>query len=163
MSHILILLNKLEAFAASACYGLVAFALVLDVLARELFNHSIFGIQRAAVYLVIATAYLGMGLATGENKHLRPRFADGWLPASWQTGLKRLSDLVATILFALMGYLSLQLVATSFQWQDQASMLNIPLWTLQWVMPYGFLSCSLRYAMYFFNPSLKPQEAGGEA
>jgi len=156
-------LFKFEAVLASTCYACVALALILDVASRELFSHSIFGIQRIAVFMVIATSYMGMGLAAGQNKHLRPRFADNWLPPTWQPYIARISDLVSALLFFSMGMVCLELVLTTYQWQDQASMINIPLWTIQWVMPYGFFSTALRYGAFSMSPDLKPQEAGAEA
>jgi len=136
---------------------------MLDVASRELLNHSIYGIQRIAVFMVIATSYMGMGLAAGQNKHLRPRFADQWLPLAWRPAIARTSDLVSALLFLAMGIVCVELVYTTYQWQDQASMIKIPLWTIQWVMPYGFFSTAIRYGAFALRPDLKPQEAGAEA
>jgi TRAP-type C4-dicarboxylate transport system permease small subunit len=154
-------LFNIEAFLASTCYILVALAIILDIAAREFFQFSIFGIQRIAVFLVIAVAYIGMALAAGQNKHLRPRFADNWAPASWRLFIERFGDLLAAVLFTLMGVIAAQMVMTTYEYGWDATVIRFPLWMVQWVMPYGFFSTAFRYAIFFIRPDLKPTEIGG--
>lgn len=173
-------LFNVEAFVASTCYILVALAIVIDVAAREFFNESIFGIQRIAVYLVIAVAYIGMGLAAGQNKHLRPRFADNWAPASWRLFIERFGDLLAAVLFLFMAVVAFQMLQNNFAHPDWYAMhIRAPMWSsefgwkittigvpeyaVRWVMAYGFFSTSFRYTVFFIRPDLKPAEAGSAA
>ena len=170
-------LFNVEAFVASACYILVALAIIVDVAAREFFNESIFGIQQVAVFLVIIVAYVGMGLAAGQNKHLRPRFADNWAPASWRLFIGRFGDLLAAVLFIFMAGVAFEMVeqfykhpdwfalrvrapswSTEFGWKIVTH--GIPEWTVRWIMAYGFFSTGFRYAVFFIRPDLKPAESG---
>jgi len=173
-------LFNIEAFVASVCYILVALAIIVDVAAREFFNESIFGIQKIAVYLVITVAYVGMAMAAGQNKHLRPRFADNWAPASWRLFIERFSDLLAAILFLFMAGVAFQMLQNNFNhpewyamhirgpvWSSESgwkiATIGVSEWMVRWVMVYGFFSTSFRYAVFFIRPDLKPAEAGGDA
>ena len=158
MARFLRIFYLIEASLAGVCYAIVALALISDVFAREFFNYSIYGIQRAAVLLVITTAYLGLGLATSKNQHLRPRFTDGWVPGIYQSTVARFGDFLAAIAFAVMGWFALQLVLTSLHWGDRVNVILFPLWMVQWVMPYGFLSAAVRFSIFFLRPDLKPVE-----
>lgn len=151
-----------EASIAALCYATVGVAMIADVIAREFFNYSIYGLQRASVLLVIVTAYLGMGLATADNKHLRPRFTDGWIPVAYHPAMARIGDLLAAIIFAAMGWFAFKLLQTGIKWDDKVNILLIPLWSVQWVMPYGFLSSAFRFLIFFFRPDLKPGEQEAE-
>ena len=170
-------LFNVEAFLASTFYILVALAIVVDVAAREFFNESIFGIQQIAVYLVIAVAYVGMGLAAGQNKHLRPRFADNWAPASWRLFIERVGDLLAAVLFLFMAVVAFEMVEHFIKHPDWIALRvrapgwstesgwrivthGIPEWTVRWLMAYGFFSTAFRYAVFFIRPDLKPAESG---
>lgn len=152
----------IEAGLAGLCYAVVALAMISDVFAREFFNYSIYGVQRAAVLFVIATAYFGLGLATSQNQHLRPRFADGWAPARYQSLVTRLGDLLSAIAFATMGYFSFLMVKANHEWDETIPVILIPLWTVQWIMPYGFFSAAIRFVVFFLRPDLKPLEQVAE-
>lgn len=162
MARFLRLFFLMEATLAGLCYAVVALAMISDVFAREFFNYSIYGVQRAAVLFVIATAYFGLGLATAQNQHLRPRFADGWTPKPYQPFVARFGDLLSAMAFATMGYFAFKMVQDNYQWEETVPVILIPLWTVQWIMPYGFFSAAVRFVIFVLRPDLKPAEQVAE-
>ena len=147
-------LLRLEAFVAVCAYVLTAGLLLSEVIARELFTESIWGSQKIAVFAAIIAGSLGLAIATSENAHLRPSFADGLLPYGW---VDRLGDVLSALLFAGFGYFAIVFVQESIEYKDVAEVIRIPLWPIQIVLPYAFFSSALRHLIFAVEPDLKPE------
>lgn len=158
MQHFLRQLFRLESMVAVAAYSIVTSALMIDIISREVFQHSIWGIQKVAVYASIVAGLIGLGLATASGKHIRPKFTDAWLPRSWAIYLTRAGDVVATIAFFVAGYVSIDLVLVSYNYGFLAPVLDWPIWPFQIILPYTFFSTALRHGAYTISPELRPQE-----
>jgi TRAP-type C4-dicarboxylate transport system permease small subunit len=98
----------------------------------------------------------GIGLAAASGAHLRPRFADNWLPTTWQPALAVLQPLVTAVIFFLFALLAIQLVAESYQLAERSTVLQTPVWPMQCLLPLAFLQAALRYGLYALHPSLQP-------
>ena len=159
MQHFLRQLFRLEAMVAVAAYTIVTCALMIDIVSREVFHHSIWGIQKIAVYSAITAGLIGLGLATSKGKHIRPKFTDTWLPTRWVGNLTRAGDLIATITFLVAGYVSIDLVVISYDYEFLAPVLDWPIWPFQIILPYTFFSTALRHGCSTVNPELRPKEA----
>ncbi|HCH31484.1 MAG TPA: hypothetical protein DE045_00895 [Oceanospirillaceae bacterium] len=158
MQHFLRHLFRIEALFAVLAYTVVTLALVADIIGREMFHHSIWGIQKVAVYAAVAAGLVGLGLATSKGKHIRPKFTDNWAPAAWTRNLARLGDLIACITFSFAGYFSILLVQDSYNYQFLAPVLDWPIWPFQIILPYTFFSTALRHAAFTLQPKLRPDE-----
>ena len=104
----------------------------------------------------IIAGFLGVGLATAMGAHMRPRVADTWVPRSWDKGLKRLSNLVAAVIFGTAGYYASLFWHTGYTMGDTAPVLNWPLWPIQLVVPYAFFTTTLRYLLFAVFSDLDP-------
>lgn len=151
-------LFRFESLFAVAAYTIVTSALVIDIIGREFFHYSIWGIQKIAVYAAVAAGLIGLGLATSKGKHIRPKFTDHWAPAHWTYRLTRLGDLIAFITFIFASYFSILLVKDSYDYGFLAPVLDWPIWPFQLILPYTFASTALRHGAYTLYPELRPQE-----
>ena len=156
MSAILKWLQRFESVIAAIAYAIVAGLLLGEIVAREFFASSIWGSQRMAVFAAIFAGFLGLTLTTGVNGHLRPQFADRWLPAAWDTAVARFGDFLSAIIFLSMAWFSSAYIGETFTNGDQAAVLYWPLWPLQLVLPYAFVSCALKHTIFGLKPALKP-------
>ena len=144
---------------ACVAYTVVAFLLIGDVLGREVLSAPVHGAQKMAVYAAIFAGFIGLSLATADNMHLRPNFLDGVLPARFNNGISRLSDIFACLFFVAMAVVGLMFVGESMRFQDKAAVLYWLLWPIQMVIPYAFLSTALRHGLFAVYPDLKPVTA----
>lgn len=148
------LLLWLESAVAVVAYLTTAALLFSTIVSRELFTTSIDGAQKVAVLCAIIAGSLGLVIATGENAHLRPTFADGLLPAKW---VPRLGDILSALIHIGLGYFAIQFVAQSIEFGDKAELIRIPLWPFQIVFPYMFFSAAFKHLIFAWQPEWKPR------
>ncbi|MFC2969036.1 TRAP transporter small permease [Acidimangrovimonas pyrenivorans] len=136
-------------------YIVVAALLIGDVLAREVVGIPILGSQSIAVLGAIVAGFVGLSLATASGSHLRPAVFDGLVPSSLDRYVDRGSDLIAAAFYLAIAVFAVRFVLESMSAGDRAAVLYFPLWPIQMVMPYAFLSCAIRHAAYAMEPALK--------
>lgn len=149
-------LTRIESVFACLAYVVVAALLIGDVIGRELFSAPIHGAQKMAVYAAIVAGFIGLSLATSDNMHLRPSFLDNVLPAKFNAGIGRFSDVFACLFFLAMAIIGLMFVRESMRFEDKAAVLYWLLWPIQLIIPYAFLSTSFRHGLFAAFPALKP-------
>ncbi len=157
MKAFLALLLRAEAIAAVIAYLVVAALLLGEILAREVFSTSIWGSQKMAVFAAIVAAFLGLALATAANAHLRPQFADYWWPATLHARMARIGDLLSCLIYLGLTVIAGMYISDTFINEDRAAVLYWPLWPIQLVIPYAFLSSALRHLAFAIWPDMKPQ------
>ncbi len=153
------LLFRVEAAVAMLAFLAISLLLIGDVASRELAGSSIWGAQRISVYLMIVTGFLGLGLAADRGRHLRPRFADGLVPASLAPAAGRAGSAVMFAVFAWFAWLGVEFVMTAHEYGDLAQTIKVPLWMIELIVPYAFASMALRYLVFAVWPDLRPAEA----
>lgn len=162
LRRILSILDRLESLLATAAYVVAAGILLADVVTRELLGFAIWGTDKIAVFGSIVAAFLGLALATASREHLRPKLADGWLPARWAPSIDRLSDALAALLCFALGAFAIAYVQGSIQNQERAAVLAVPLWPIQIVLPYAFFSSGIRHMIFALAPQLGPKTKPSE-
>ena len=149
-------LYRIESAAAALAYALVALLLMGDVLGREFTGQGIFGASKMAVYAAIVAGFLGLGLATEAGTHLRPAFLDGVVPARLDRQVWQAADVVSCLIYLGLAWAAVEFVAATRASGDRAAVLYWTLWPLQCVIPYAFISCAVRHAVYARHPGLRP-------
>lgn len=158
MSVILTAIGRAERWITIAAFALMALALLADVISRRLFLTGLIGATEVAVMGMVAVAMFGIGIATDEGAHLRPRVFDALIPKSLEPVLGRLSSAVTAIFFAIFAGLSAWMVAESVVLGDRTEILRMPIWTLQALIFIAFATNAFRFLAYALNPDLKPSE-----
>jgi TRAP-type C4-dicarboxylate transport system permease small subunit len=153
---LLLFLDRWERRLCLAAFTVLATVMFADVAMRELSGNGIPWAGQAAVFANLIVALFGLGLATAAGSHLRPRFADNWLPQRYHPLLQRGADLVSAAALLLFAVIALQLVLETRQLAETATVLRIPLWPLQALIPLAFSSAALRYLAYSIQPALAP-------
>ncbi|WP_158969781.1 TRAP transporter small permease [Chachezhania sediminis] len=158
--NILIWLRRVEGAVAALAFVMAAGAVLSDVVAREIFASSLWGATKFAVFCAAVAGFLGIGLATDNGMHLRPSFADGLVPAGLEPAMARLAPWLTAGFYFAAAWVSYLYVRESYEFGQAAPVLDWPLWIIQVVMPYAFLSNGIRQTIYGIDPRLAPETAG---
>jgi C4-dicarboxylate transporter DctQ subunit len=149
-------LRYLEAFVCVAAFSIAVIALVSDVVGREVFGHGVFGAQRVAVWATAVVGLVGFALVTSDAGHLRPQFADRWLPRSAEPVISRVADVTSALICVFLGYHAVLFVHSSFELGERGVGIPIEVWPLQIILPWMFLSSAVRHLSFAAFPALKP-------
>lgn len=148
----------LEATVCVLAFAIAVLVLMADVVGRELWGHGLFGAQRIAVWATAVTGLVGFGLITAESGHLRPRFADGWLPQRAEPVVGRVADIISACICVFLGIYAIEFVRSSHALGERGVGIEILLWPLQLILPWMFLSSAFRYICFAAKPALKPAQ-----
>ncbi|MGJ3232084.1 MAG: TRAP transporter small permease [Oceanicaulis sp.] len=163
MSAVLVLIGRAERWITIAAFALMAVALMADVISRRLFMTGLIGATEVAVIGMVAVAMFGIGVATDEGGHLRPRLFDALIPKAADAALNRLASLVTSLFFAVFAGLAFFMVAQSVALGDRTEILRAPVWMLQAMIFLAFATNAVRFFIYALRPDLKPAEDLEEA
>lgn len=156
-------LSSAERAVTFVAFALLILAVFGDVLSRELTGTGLHWARQGGVYANLFVVMFGLGLASAGGSHLRPRFADGWLPARLTPFLERANDLgMAAFCFAFAA-IAAGVVIDSFGLQERSVALRIAVWPFQAVIPLAFAIAGLRHLVYAVYPELRPRDVGALA
>ncbi|MEM7742320.1 MAG: TRAP transporter small permease [Pseudomonadota bacterium] len=117
--------------AGYACLGL-SFLIVVEIVARKLFNFSIQGVDEIGGYVVAVTGTFGMALAAAARAHTRIDVLLVRLPAQAQTVLNLFAYLCLAAGAAFMAYMAWRTLSDSLAFNSVSSTpLQVPLWIPQ--------------------------------
>jgi C4-dicarboxylate transporter DctQ subunit len=152
MKKFLNVLSKIEGWMAIICAGSMTFLVILDVIARELFNSGFPWAQKGAVFLMIWAGYLGAIIVSSKAAHLRPEIGDKVWGEKKQELFVRVQNLVTLAFCSIFTYGAIRYVIESREFGDKSVVTGISLWILQLVIPYTFASMAIRNLYYLVNP-----------
>ncbi len=152
------LLGRMERIVTSAAFTLLIAAIFLDVFSRELTGVGLHWARQAGVYANIIVVMFGLGLASAGGNHLRPRFADNWLPARWAPVIMRLQDSLMSAFCLFAAGAGAQLTWESMQLGERSTLLPILIWPVLMALPLAFFLVGVRHAVYAAYPELAPQD-----
>ena len=161
--------HRLEIWVAITAFSAIAILLIYDVVVREAVipilsglgvnarGLIIYGSQKIGVYMLIAGAFAGIGIATWTGAQLVPKVGHHVLPDSWDDGANRVADLFTFLFLACAAYIATQFVWESYESGMRGSGgLRIEVWKAQVAIPMGIASAALRYLAFFLWPDTRP-------
>jgi len=98
------ILARIEAGIAVLAFATMVLLSVLQVLARNLFDTGLPGVDLLLRYLVLVVTFLGAVLAVRERRHIRLDAAAGLIPAGWRRPLGILFDGLSALVCALLAW-----------------------------------------------------------
>lgn len=151
-------LQRLEKYLVIAAFLLLVTVVFADVVSREITGAGLYWASRLGLWANVLIVMAGFGLASSEGVHLRPRFTDSWLPASWEPLLCRLQHLCMALFCGAIGLLAVRVVFTTWQLGEVSVDLYLPIWPVQAFLPLAFATAFLRHLLYAFFPELRPAD-----
>ncbi|MDJ0653895.1 MAG: TRAP transporter small permease [Xanthomonadales bacterium] len=152
-------LHSVEKAATFLAFLVLIGALFLDVVYREFTGVGLHWARQVGVYANIVVVMLGLGLASAGGAHLRPRFADHWLPKNWEPVLQRLQEGLMALFCLGFGLLALQITLQAWQLQERSILIGVVVWPIMAVMPLAFFIATVRHGLYAWTPELRPDDA----
>lgn len=152
-------LERIGRFERAVTFGsfiLLVIVVFADVLSREIAGTGLHWARQVGVYANLFVIMFGIGLASSTGTHLRPRFADGWLPASWSGVLDRLQDGLMALFCLGFVVVAAGMVYEGFELAERSAVLGIVIWPFQAVIPLVFALATFRHGIYALYPSLRP-------
>lgn len=153
-------LAAVERAVSCAAFAVLIIVVFADVLAREITGTGLHWAPQAGVYGNVVVVMLGLGMASAGGTHLRPRFADNWLPATAAPYLELANDLGMALFCLAYAAVAVGVVAESFALQERSVALQIAVWPFQAVVPTAFLIAGVRHLAYAAYPHLRPRTLG---
>jgi TRAP-type C4-dicarboxylate transport system permease small subunit len=149
-------IERFEGAVTFSCFLLLIAAVFADVVSRELVGTGLHWARQVGVYANLMVIMFGIGLASAAGTHLRPRFADNWLPVSWSGVLDRLQDVVMALFCLGFAGFSVSIVYEGFMLGERSAVLGTLIWPFQAVMPLVFLIAAFRHGVYALYPGWRP-------
>lgn len=156
-ARLLAIISKLERTLVLLAFAVMALVIMADILLREVTGAGLSGAPRIAVYAMILTAMVGFGLASQSGKHLRPKFADGWMPARWEPAIVRLQEWGMAAFCLTFAVVATGVVMETYALAETSRMLRLPIWPMQSIVPLAFYVAAVRHGIFALYPDLKPK------
>lgn len=149
-------LRRVELVVTFAAFVVLATVIFADVVIRELTGTGLAWAREVGVYANVVVTLVGIGLASDAGAHLRPRFADRWLPAAWEPTLLRVGEILTTLFCLSFAYIALRVVLETRDLDERSVVLRMAVWPVQAVLPLAFVLTAVRHAAFARWPSLAP-------
>ena len=134
-----------------------------DVVSRELTNAGLYWASQSGVWANVMIVAVGFGLASADGTHLRPRFADSWLPARWSGVVVTLQHSLMSAFCVAAALLAYRVVFESQQLGEVSLDLFVPIWPVQLLLPVALTAAAVRHGLYARFAALRPGESGALA
>lgn len=151
----LLALESAVLLAAFAVLILVTFA---DVALRTISGSGLLWSRDVGIYANIWLSMLGIGIASSQGSHLRPRFLDSWVRPGWHVWLPRVQELLAAAGFLALAVIAARVVADTRALGDSNSVLRWPVWICQLCMPIALGFAAFKHSLFALYPALRPEE-----
>jgi len=145
-----------ERLITFVAFMILVFVVFADVAVREISGTGLHWARQIGVYANLGVVMLGMGLASADGAHLRPRFADAWLPKAWAPALETLGQWLMAAFCAAFAAVAGSVVADSLLMQERSAVLRIVVWPFQALIPLAFGLAAIRHALFALYPPLRP-------
>lgn len=155
-------IGRFEQRVTFVCFLVLIGVVFADVVSREIGGTGLHWARQVGVYANLLVILFGIGLASAGGVHLRPRFADHWLPANWSGALDRIQDGVMALFCFAFAFVATGVVYDGYMLGERSAVLGILIWPFQAVLPIVFTVATFRHGVYALYPALRPQSADAE-
>lgn len=156
-------LGRLERAITLSAFLVLVVVLFADVLSRELTGAGLTWARQMGVIANVFLTLVGIGIASAHGSHLRPRFADGWLPASWGPLLETVQDLLMAVFCLTVAAIAAIAVRETYLLEERFAVVHWAVWPFQLVVPAVFMVASVRHGLMAVYPTLRPEVSGPTA
>jgi len=160
LARLLAAIRAGEVALTSAAFLVLVVVIFADVVWRWTTGSGIFWAREVGVFANIVLTIIGIGIASSDGTHLRPRFFDRALPKRWDGAMARIQELLTATGFALLGWVAVGVVQETMALEDRSIVLRWLVWPVQLVLPVAFALGALRHCIFGLVPTLRPVERG---
>ena len=153
-------LGRVEKFLVVVMLSVMILLAFLQIVLRNAFSTGISWGDPIVRYLVLWVAFIGASLATKEEKHITIEVFSRWFSANKASYLKLLSQLVSAIICGLLTFAAWTFVRNEAR-MGGASLLKIPSWIPEMIIPITFTLMTLRFLINFTAALARILKSGG--
>jgi TRAP-type C4-dicarboxylate transport system permease small subunit len=153
-------IRRLEVGITTCAFLVLILVIFADVIVRRVTGSGIVWAREVGVFANIVLCIVGIGIASANGGHLRPRFVDRWVPRSWDSAMVRVQELLTAAAFGVLTWLALGVVSETRELAEQSTILRWPVWMFQLSLPLAFGLAALRHGLFGLYPALRPVERG---
>lgn len=156
MKTLLERLQRIERVVAASAFGLMTLLVLTDILLREGFKQSFAIGPKLALDFMILGGFLGAAITSGKGTHLKAEVATKLWPESLKPFAATAGELVTATFCAGMAWISFQYVSGSRELGEANVVTGVPIWISQLVIPWTFVSMTVRHLCFTFKAGLRP-------
>lgn len=160
LGRLLARLERLERAVTFGAFCVLVTVVFGDVVSRETVGTGLHWARQVGVYANLFVILFGIGVASAGGAHLRPRFADGWLPARWSGALDRLQDGGMALFCLGFAVIAAGIAFEGLVLDERSAVLGIVTWPFQAVFPLVFGFAAFRHGAWAWFPELRPAQSG---
>lgn len=140
--------------------GFIAMTLILfaDVVARELTDSGLITARQYGVYANIVVVMFGLGIASANDAHLRPRFVDNLMSSQFKAATEKLRQATTALFAWACAWLCAWVTLESYQLHEVSALTSMPIAPFMAVMPCAFTLMAIRHSVYSIWPGLTQTE-----
>ncbi|MBF0224283.1 MAG: TRAP transporter small permease [Desulfobacterales bacterium] len=128
---------------------------VSQVFLRYLFNTGIPGSDTIVRPLVLWIGFLGAGIATREDGHIKIEAISRNLPSTIKNIVEIIVNIFSIIICFFLIYASISFVTIEYEGGNNLPFLEVPVWIIQIILPIGFFIICLRFIIKTFTSFTK--------
>ena len=137
-------LGQVEKFLIVVMLGVMILVAFLQIVLRNTLSTGVSWGDPLVRYLVLWVGFIGASLATKEEKHITIEVFSRWFPENRTIYFKLVSQLVSIMICSLLTVAGWTFVKNEAR-MGGVSLLNIPIWVPQTIIPITFALMTLRF------------------
>ena len=149
-------IERFERVVTFGCFLVLITVVFADVVSREVVGTGLHWARQVGVWANLFVVMFGIGLASSAGVHLRPRFADNWLPARWAGALDRIQDGLMALFCCGFAVVATGMVHDGWLLGERSAALGVVVWPFQAIIPLVFAVATYRHGVYALYPALRP-------
>ena len=137
---------KIEETFLATFLGTMIVLVLIQIFLRNAFSSGIAGANSIIRHLLLWVGFVGAGLATRHGAHIKIDVASRTLPNKARMPVAFITDVFAVAVCCLLVYVSCQFISIEYEGHGEIPYLDIPVWTMQTIIPFGYMVIGLRFA-----------------
>lgn len=160
MRSFLAALRRAELAITTAAFIVLVLVIFADVAVRRTTGSGIVWAREIGVMANIVLTIIGIGLASADGAHLRPRVFDRLVPQRWDPMMTRIQEALTALAFAVLAAIAVMVVRETIELDERSIVLRWVVWPVQSSLPIAFAVASVRHGLFALRPALRPRERG---
>lgn len=150
-------LARTESACIAAGTGVAAALATVQVVLRYAFGMGIYWAEEVVVYCIIWTAFIAASAAIRSNDHLSVEIIRMFAPARLAATADRLASIIGAAAGLSLMVLGAQLVRSAYEFEQQSSALEMPMWLVYLIIPISGALMALRFVHRCFFASAQSE------
>ncbi|MEZ5459172.1 MAG: TRAP transporter small permease subunit [Steroidobacteraceae bacterium] len=160
MKALLAAMRRAEVLLTTTAFVVLIAVIFGDVVMRRVTGSGIVWARELGVFANIVLTIIGIGLASSDGTHLRPRVFDRLVPRDWDPAMTRIQEALTAIAFGTLAWIAYGVVQETIALDDRSIVLRWAVWPIQLCLPLAFAAGFVRHGIFALDPALRPGDRG---